>query len=50
MQVTQGSPYRRCPSMKKYKRIVDKVKFTSLRVGLKNTLEWYLNNNKSKTI
>ena len=50
MQVTQGSPYRRCPSMKKYKRIVDKVKFTSLRIGLKNTLEWYLNNNKSKII
>ena len=50
MQVTQGSPYRRFPSMKKYKRIVNKVKFTSLRVGLKNTLEWYLNNNKSKII
>ena len=50
MQVTQGSPYRRCPSMKKYKMIFDKVKFTSLKLGLKNTLEWYLNNNKSKII
>ena len=50
MQVTQGSPYRRCPSMKKYKMIVNKVKFTSLKLGLKNTLEWYLNNNKSKII
>ena len=26
MQVTQGSPYRRCPSMKKYKRIVITIK------------------------
>ena len=50
MQVTQGSSYCRCPSIKKYKKIVDKIKFTSLKVGLKNTLEWYLNNNKSKII
>ena len=50
MQITQGSPYRRCPSMNKYRRLTNKVKFTSLRVGLKNTLEWYLNNSKSKII
>ena len=49
-QVTQGSPYRRCPSLKKYKEIFGQTKYTSLRVGLNNTFEWYLNNNKSNTL
>ena len=50
MQIDNGSPYRRWPSIKKYKRIDNKIQFTSLKVGLKNTLGWYLNNNKSKII
>jgi nucleoside-diphosphate-sugar epimerase len=50
MQVTQGSPYRRCPSIKKYREIFDQAKFTSLRTGLKNTFGWYLNNDKSNTL
>ena len=50
IQIDNGSPYRRCPSIKKYKRIDNKIQFTSLKVGLKNTLGWYLNNNKSKII
>ena len=50
IQIDNGSPYRRCPSIKIYKRIDNKIQFTSLKVGLKNTLGWYLNNNKSKII
>ena len=46
MKITQGSPYRRCPSMRKYRKVVNKIKFTSLKEGLQNTLAWYSKNKK----
>ncbi len=45
-EVTSGSPYRRCPSMKNYRKIFNKIKFTNLKEGLHNTLVWYLKNSK----
>ena len=44
MRVTQGSPFRRCPSIKNYRKIFNKIKFTSLEEGLKKTFNWYFNN------
>ena len=49
-QITEGSPNRRCPSMKKYKKIIGNKKLTTLHDGLKHTIAWYLNNKKSKII
>ena len=46
MKITQGSPYRRCPSMRKYRKVVNKIKFTSLKEVLQNTLAWYSKNKK----
>jgi len=50
MPVTPGSPSRRCPSIKRYRKIDKKIKFTSLQIGLKNTAKWYLNNKKYKIL
>ena len=44
MKVTQGSPFRRCPSIRKYRKIFNKIRFTSLEDGLKNTFNWYSSN------
>jgi UDP-glucose 4-epimerase len=50
MPITQGSPRRRCPSIKKYRKIDKNIKFTSLKTGLKNTADWYFNNKKYKDL
>ena len=42
-QITQGSPHRRVPDMKKTLKFTKIKKFTSLNQGLSKTFRWYQN-------
>ena len=41
-----SSPARRCPDMKKTKKIIGKLNYTSLKSGCKKYIKWYLNEKK----
>ena len=42
-EITQGSPHRRVPDMKKTLKFTKIKKFTSLNQGLSKTFRWYQN-------
>ena len=41
MEVTPGSPNRRCPNINKIKKLIKLKKFINLSNGLKQTINWY---------
>ena len=48
LKAMEGSTLRRCPNIKKIQSLGYTPK-TTLDIGLKNTIEWYLKNSRSKT-
>ena len=45
-KITEGSPPRRVPDMKRTLGEIGKIKFTNLDQGLKITYNWYKKNGK----
>ena len=45
-KITEGSPFRRVPDMKRTLGEIEKIKFTNLDQGLKITYNWYKKNEK----